>query len=369
MTEGLNLRVMNSDQFLQHIKSMALNDIKTHASELSDEQLTLLVGHIHTAKEKCWKKILVALIAGIENRTELEKIGKLLSPSQFFEILEKRKEVETNSQRKISPLIVGMPHETFRSILDTITPHELALLQQEGYAEPIQHQLTLFTHDITFQLELFLEKLRSLEDAIDSLDPSSLSHHDIDTLQNNISLTGKEATENIHRINNALAIGWNTNREDLIDALSFQKESWQKYDTYVIGSPQSGSQDPTGLYARLYAHLNIIFTNPANPKDINGLKDEEPAIEALVKFSIWYLQDYWDLGLLPQVKALDQLDLDPDKHSNRERVDYRASLFTQAQKNLEKLGLKNVSDLKKHQIFSREILQEYIQKNLSKLTS
>ncbi len=256
-----------------------------------------------------------------------------------------------------------MPREVFLDVLLLIDRELLAILQQEGGTEPLQHQLNIFVHEVTYYLEVLTQKLRQLEIAIDAINPKALTHKDIEEVHHQINIFAKSITDTITQISSALALAWNSNREDLIDALSFQKECWQKYDTLVIGTPRFETGPASGLYARLEDRLNTIFCNPEDPNDMEALHDDEPAIEALVKFSIWYLHDYWEIGLLPKIKSAKELDLDQKKHSDRERSDYRGALFSEAQKNLEQFGLKTVRDLKDSQIFSREMLQEFINQN------
>jgi len=97
-------------------------------------------------------------------------------------------------------------------------------------------------------------------------------------------------------LNKALQLAWNSNRVDLIEKLSTAKETCQKFVISIIGHPRHAVNPPTGLYARLEARLNAVFGNPSDPNDIEAAGNDEPAMEALVKFSIWYLKDYWDLG-------------------------------------------------------------------------
>ena len=96
------------------------------------------------------------------------------------------------------------------------------------------------------------------------------------------------------------------------------------------------------------------------------MKDDEPAVEGLVKFSVWYLKDYWELGLLPGVEKQADLDIDMEKHTEAERAEYREKLFTLARDTLDQVGLSTVGDLKNAFIFSKQTLQEYI--NQKKIT-
>lgn len=364
MTKSPNFNTMNSDEFLAFISSSSTRQIQDCASTISNEQCATLIKHLQDEEDKADTSKLAAIIAGIHDRKRLEKIGVHLSANLFLDVVSNIEVIEQEDERKLSPLIVGMTHETFVAVLDTVSDKELTTLRQEACAEPIQHQLTVFSHQMTKRLEEFITGLLSLETEIDNLAPAALTRHTIESINNAIAMAGEEAAMYIHRINNALAISWNTTREDLIEALSYQKECWSKFNTLVVGIPETETDPPTGLYARFYERLSSIFGNKDDPTDIEALLDSDPSIEALVKFSVWYLQDYWNLGLLPHIKDIKDLDLNSSAHSSKQRAEYRAELFKQAQENLSRIGLKTVSDLKENQIFSQAILKAFIRKNL-----
>ena len=84
---------------------------------------------------------------------------------------------------------------------------------------------------------------------------------------------------------------------------------------------------------------------------IEALHDEDPACDALVKFSVWYLQDYFELGLLPEVTNEAELDRDPQRYREL------------ARQRLHRLGLKTVGDLKRAGIFSRATLAEHVKQH------
>ena len=125
----------------------------------------------------------------------------------------------------------------------------------------------------------------------------------------------------------------------------------------MIGFPGNDYILPKGLYAKFEEKLNTIYSGFNHGE---GLLDEDPAIEALANLSIWYLQDYWELGLLPEISNIQQLDLDPKHYNESERSDFKADLFLKVRKNLESKGLKTVFDLKSNQIFSKGMLKNYL---------
>lgn len=128
----------------------------------------------------------------------------------------------------------------------------------------------------------------------------------------------------------------------------------------MVGIPRCNGAQATGLFALLEQKLNAVYGNPLDPNDIEALDNSDPAIDALVKFSVWYLRDYWEIGLLPMVKNERDLDLSSRRYSERNRAEHREKLFVMVQENLERLGLDKVKDLKKARIYSRETLQDFI---------
>ncbi|MEC7839594.1 MAG: hypothetical protein VX777_06110 [Chlamydiota bacterium] len=363
---NLNFHDMETEKFKEAIQSVSCTEILNNIETMSNEQLSIFVNYLAQESDPEWQTKLIAILSGLNDREALEVIGKSITPALFLEALKRKNSIDSEILRKIPPLLVGMEHQVFCKLLDIIDSEQLGILLQESSTEPLQHQITLFSHEVIYQLEVMTQTLRSLEQEIEAFEVSSISHHTIEDFHQKIGAIGSEVKATIHRINNALAMAWNTTREDLIDSLSFQKECWQKYDALVIGIPEYEEMPASGLYARLEERLNAIFGNPNDLNDIKALHDDEPAIEALAKFSLWYLQDYLEIGLLPNITDIKELDLDSKKHTDRERSDYRATLFSQAQKTLELVGLKTVTDLKKAQVYSKEMLKNHIEKHLSK---
>jgi hypothetical protein len=361
---GVDFQSLNLEKFKEFCKSLSISDINTQVKQMTPEQLTFLVQSFTDESPSSAKKKIIAAVAALDDRTHLELVGQSVTAEQFFMLLEGKSQIDHSAFHKIPPLLVGMSFNVFTDVLLDIPKDLLIILQEEGSTEPLQHQLTLFCHELIKELEYLSNNLIQLENQLDGFDTRNINHDKMLSTHQDIKKWEVFANKNIIRIRNALAIAWNTNRTDLIDTLSFQNESWLKYDTLVIGRQREYNKPASGLYARFESRLNTIFSNPEDPSDIEALHDNEPAVEALVKFSLWYLHDYWEIGLLPHIGDVSQLDLDSTNHTDRERADYRAELFQEAQKNLEKLGLKTVSDLKNKEIYSKEMLEEYLS-NLS----
>ncbi|MEM1283370.1 MAG: hypothetical protein AAGG81_07435 [Chlamydiota bacterium] len=357
---GINFQTLNTEEFKKKCRSLSTKELGAQAKKLTDEQLTLLTQILAIGEDPQHENKLITTVSAMDNRSSLEVLGKAINAKQFFSLLKAKKSFDNSTFHKIPPLLVGMEFNVFTDVILEIPQQLLSVLQEEGCTEPLQHQLTLFCHELVQELDLFSKNLIQLEKHIDSFDTRNINHQNMLSTHQEIKKWAEFANANLKRINNALAIAWNTSRPDIIDRLSFQKESWLKYNTLVVGFPREYDKPASGLYARFESRLDTIFSNPDDPNDIEALQDEEPALEALVKFSLWYLHDYWEIGLLPNIKDISELDLDPVDHSDRERADYRSKLFNQAQANLEELGLKSVKDLKSKKIYSKEMLQEFL---------
>jgi hypothetical protein len=301
------------------------------------------------------------LVHKLNETSDLEAIGKQLSLNQFLDLLIHLQK-EPTLTTKLSPLLVGLsPYVFFQALL--LMPFEsVEVLKREGVLEPLQHQLNLFIHESELVNRQASEQIHTLTKEIQESQIKEWNHQDLETMQLKIEQLKMHYEELIHAINKALALTWNTTRIDLLDKLNHLKE-FSLSQLQNIGSPRLQTETPSGLFAFLEQLLyNTYGSVNDSQEDIEVLDDEDSAIEGLVKFSIWYLQDYWKLGLLPKIKHVKELELDPIRYNERERIQHRQQLFNQVQQNLTELGIGKVADLKKAEIFSKKMLVEYITK-------
>ncbi len=331
------------------------NEIEKNISKLTFEQIGAAIQELneHTASD--WQEKIQAAIAGLNQRPQLESAGKHLTLPQLIALIDSVLKVDNKHHWKLSPLLVGMPHANFLEFMMHARDEQLQIFKDEGVTEPVQHHLTTLSHDMTWKIMDEGQKIAAFEKSLEILDTSLLNHSDIDQLHRTID-KHTAFFQQLYAISvKALSIAWNTPRIDLIESLNKVKDGCQKYIIYLTGEPQKTA----GLHEKITQRLFEIYGNPADTKNPESLQDSEPAFEALVKFSIWYLRDYWELGLLPQVKNIKELDL--ENHPEQEHAKQREKLFAEARNHLEKIGLATVADLKKNLIFSRKTLQEYIQ--------
>lgn len=338
--------------------------IESNIAKMSHEQIILCVGAVDVDKDEGWKAKSKAVVLGLNERPDLEAVGSVLSISQFMELVNSCLQVEDKHHWKLSPLLVGMNHEAFSSILDQLSDYQLQVFKDEGVTEPVQHHLTMLTHQMEREIEKGENGIDQLYERVDQFKPEEIGLHDVREVIKEIELFQEFFDQLFIKSNKALAIAWNTKRLDLIESLNRVKDACHKFVLYGLGAQANEQELTSGLYHLLEEKLFEVYGNSFDPNDSEAVRDTEPAVEGLVKLSVWYLRDYWDIGLLPEIADKESLDLDLDNHSETDRVQYREELFSKAQQNLSTLGLTTVKDLKTQFIFSKKSLQEFIQEKM-----
>lgn len=357
----MDIANLPADEIAQHIPDVSSQELKEQASLLSLDQIYATLSALNSENDKNWVSKFEGFIDGLNEYKSLEVAGKRISLEQALELLNFKGE-----RWKLSPLFVGIPHSVFTDLIVNASSDQMESLKEEAITEPIQHQMSVLTHEILKQIPAYTRELETLEKSIQMIDPEEIGHREMLTFSNAIHQGREFFDETISKINKLLVLAWNTNRTDLIEKLSHAKELSLKIQESYVGNPSTASHPPTGLFAKLEERLSLVYGNPNDPKDIEAVDDDEPVIEALVKFSVWYLHDYWNMGLLPQVS--DPQGLNPSGElSPKERQALHESLLNQVKENLNRIGLNRAVDLKKAGIFSKQSLQEYIAKNAFRL--
>ncbi|EFB41133.1 MULTISPECIES: hypothetical protein [Parachlamydia] len=345
----------------EHVQKLIASDeshLTQQASHLTSQELIYALSLLGEGKEEFWKQKTRALINGLFSRQSLEQAGHALNVEQLLDLFQHRQILETKELWKISPIIVGIRPSVFRELLTKATPHELQIFKQEGMTEPVQHHITLLTQDLLYEIDDLLSHSFHLEMEINSLDVSAASD-DLNTFIDRIQRTSQKFQGFLNLLNALLEITWNTSRIDLIEKLTFAKTSIQKVINQ-LGQPGDDNAPQTGLFAKVVHHFENIFKPEHALITLENFDEDIPVLEALTKFSMWYVVDYWELGLLPNVKQREQLNLDPTIYSEKECLDYREQLLKEISQNLENKGLRTVRDLKKHRIFSKKALLDYL---------
>lgn len=341
---------------------MSNDEIRLVIAQLNPEQLSAVISYMNEKNTPYWKGKTRAIILGLSDRTQLESAGRYLSAAQILDFFESSLLTREDNFNKLLAILVGMTHQTFSQLLLDVSDDQLPVLLQTSFSEPLQHQITVFIHELNNRYLLFTEELDALFSDIQNLPTENIGRNEIISIKNRINDLSLEFNIELEKMRNALRIAWNSHRVDLIENLSALKEKYLHTLNNFIGYPVT-AQDPTGLYNLLKEHTNTVFGNPENLNDPESLSNDEACIDALVKFSVWYLKDYWEVGLLTKIKNEDELELDPHSHSEQERLEYRDQLFSDVKENLEKLHLSTLKDLKKADIYSKRALIEYIQEH------
>lgn len=330
--------------------------------KLSPDQVALIVPLATSQQDPIsWKEKTHAIIEVLNTPQQLEAVGRSVSYEQIYEILSFISDNKEKIQTKLFPLFVGIPQSLFLLLLVQASPELQSLLKQESISEPVQHHLTLLTHALATTSDSQSQTFNALETHLETFDLATTTPDQISEQQKVIEFLRETCLNTQLVASKALAIAWNSNRTDLIEKLSWIKEHSQKLSHSLIGHPKLQESPAAGLYAILETRLDSVFNDENNLP----LNDDEPALEALIKFSIWYIKDYWEVGLLPQVSDLADLQMNSELESvtAQEQIDHRKDLFAAVKNNLDKLGLSTLKDLKKHKIYSKTALKDFIQSN------
>lgn len=354
----------SKEEIVQYSLSAGPEEIEKIISKMDTIQISELVTAIKENSCEDWELKIRSAIIGLSKREELEAVGVSLTIDQFMTVLDSCLHVGNKHHWKLSPLLVGMNHQKFSEVVEKLSDEQLQVFKEEGVTEPIQHHLTTLTHELESEIEKGEAGIDKLYEKVDRFHSEEIGLHDVKEVIKEIELFQNFFEQLFNKSNKALAIAWNTKRLDLIESLSKIKGACQKFVLYGLGSPPNDQQIATGLYQLIEEKLFEVYGNSLDADDAEAVRDSEPAMEGLVKLSVWYLRDYWEIGLLPHIDNKESLDLNLETHSEIERVRYREDLFTKAQNNLSLLGLTTVKDLKENFIFSRKSLQEFIQEKM-----
>jgi hypothetical protein len=257
---------------------------------------------------------------------------------------------------KMAAILLGLPTSIFTQLLIEASEAQLHLLKQEALGHALHHQLTLLLHRIEEESTQLLTSIEQVEFEISRLISGEISLSDIDSFQTRFVQYGKYADSLIACLNKALLLAWNLKDPQLVDPLSTLKESLVKIRALDIGKASSVENSflGTGLYATLYNYLMNIYDHANSSQEKEKIENTDPAIAGLERLHIWYLQDYFELGLLPHFHSKEEvLFAEQDPLQRKEALQVVI-------KNLEKVGLSTVENLKTAHIFSRRSLQEFL---------
>ncbi len=348
---------------IQQITPHALESLVT---QIPSDQLASVLTRLTPEHDFLWREKLAIFFHSLDEYSKLEQLGRVLNLQQLQEISDYIT-TDTSLQWKLSPLLVGIPYALFETFFYQASTSQLETLHHNIMTEAVQHHLTLLTHDTLYVIKQYRTHYLEMKSKIEDLDSLNLDRQELALFFSKLHDLSCLIEQRGEKISKILNLAWKADRGDLIDQLSLAKEFLQKLSEEEVGHSKllntslqnSYEGSNKGLYNLLEKKLEAVFGNPLDLKNIEALKDDESVLEALVRFSIWYLEDYKELGLLPSTStsvsydaSLPFLDLRESSH--------QATLFMQVRQNLSKLGLTTVKDLKTANIFSKKMLQDYI---------
>ncbi|KAF3361458.1 hypothetical protein PHSC3_002021 [Chlamydiales bacterium STE3] len=299
-------------------------------------------------------------LLSISSKQELEQLGSssnIEEIHQLFSLISKEKQ----QVDRILPIIVGMHQGIFYQLLETLSSEEETLFKDFGSSEPLLHKLAMLAHNWKEDLEALVKQIHVISCKITELNLNQITKQEIFSIKQSIDDLDHYLEEHLAILNRALTLAWNSKRIDLIDNLSTLKDLYLRTASILIGQSRVDTANASGLYKKLEDRLNQVYSF-GSELSFAPFKDSDSSLEALTSFGIFYFEDYYDLGLLPNLASREELKKLLRKKTLSELSLFQEKLLSQVEKNLVSLGLPDVTCLKEAKIYSKEILKEYINK-------
>lgn len=342
----------------EQIRSQSKEQFEQFLIPLSALELIHLLIFLQNSQEANLQTKLEQCFHFFNQPLTLEKIGSTLTPQVFIAILDVLIE-HSPSPSPLSSLLTTLPPLVFLSSFAHFNQSHMELFKQESLLEPFHYHLSLFIHEIEKTLSTLDQEIRSLDKQI--LSSSNLQEETtVKTLLYRLKELEMTISEKMTLLDKIMPLVWLTNRADFVEKISHAKESFQFVINHTIGKPPTINRKATGLYLLLNEKCSEIFT---------GLLDEDFSLEGLTRFSIWHLQDYFELGLLPFFSTKEQLESKLNDLDEKERNDYQQSLRALAQEELNQFTISTIRELKLNYIFSKEALAHHIEEFHQKIIS
>lgn len=354
-----NTQTISTEALIEHARSWNIGKWSTECRLLSSDQLAALVPlAISSLGEQTWKEKLHHLFTYLPSNVPNQNFGRALSSEQILEILHfvKNGKKEAHNLQKLSSLFMGVSPNVFHDILVQANTAELSFLREEAITESVQHNLSLIVNELHKRFIGLCDELATKGLEIEGTDLQTIGKDEIASFYESVKNYQEGGDSILFLTGRALSIAWNSNRVDLIQELGRIKELCQKCMNESVGKTGIAELAPTGLFHLLNKKVDRLFSDMDTNGNLTLMKNTTPALEALVKLSVWYIQDYCDVGLLPQVKPVN----DMNTAQENEDLKKREQLFIAAEKNLNKMGLHTLADIKSAQIYSKKALVEYI---------
>lgn len=289
-----------------------------------------------------------------QEKKELEALGKTLGLAQFLDLLDISSTMGEDLRQRLNPLLVGLPPAIFYEGLKVFSPDQLQVLCRVADDEPLQYHLTLVIHEMADEGVRNAFQVTTLAREITVYDVTKVTQGDLEGFRKRMRDAKAFFQHALKTLDHALTLAWNTNREGIIDKLTILKENWLRYVTAELGHAGDETHLATGIYLLFDDHFGAVYP-------LSALSDDDAAFDALAALSVWYIEDYWNIGLLPGIGNADQLHLNPREHDEISQRLYRERLTTTARENLGAVGLNTVGDLKQQRLYSQRMLVRFIQ--------
>lgn len=226
---------------------------------------------------------------------------------------------------KLSPLLMGLSTDYFRKIIFIDNTKINEVLNHEAHLEPIHYQLNSLYKILSQELNNLTKEQLSILKNINHLPIENITREDLGLLNDSIHLLKFKTDCLAEEINQALKLGWNTGRVEIIEPGSLLKEVVIRVRTQAIPS----------IETFLKSKLESVY---GGSSDKPGLSDQDSIEDGLAKIGLWELEDFYKMGF------------DAYTHETLE------SIF----QTLNKKGLKTVADLKAHSIYSKPLFSYFI---------
>lgn len=336
---------------------LSLEELGTRLSTSNIEQIVVLVAALQPELDYRAAEKLKVIFRSFKESHHFEKIGKVINASQLAILIPLFDHQEVERIEPLSHLFSDMLPIVFKGWLSKAGEEELVLLRKMGIFPPLQHQLTLLSHEIERELDDFHRKTVELTSGLLKLSLETISYTIFNEYLTKLIKLRQQDEHLYHLVNRALLIAWNSERTDLIEKLTLLKDGCHRMLYEYIGQPRTSTHVPTGVYEILEFHFAEVFGNANDPSDDAALKDDEPGIEALTKFGLWSLLDYYGVGLLPEFDVATWENLKNDEESFHA---YEAEMHKHLNAHLDALCLNTVADFKKAHIYSLGMLRDFL---------
>lgn len=289
---------------------------------------------------------LKSLLKQTNDAMVLEELGKRILEEQAIALLDLF-EIK-DGLLKLTNILVGLHHKEFIIFLMKLSDLQLNALKAIAETKSMQHHLTLLSHDLQDKIANQSSDISKQTQEIELLEIESIEKQQLILIEKNIANTEKTVLE-LKKLNKrALVVVWSTSRQDLIESFSRNNEVLENTLT----------RKTKNLHALLDKQLFSVYDSG---EAFEKMKDEEPAVEALARFSIWHQKDYQDIGIA-FLRTEETQTTKPAEDGLKAEVSY----LKQVEEDLKSIGLKTILDLKKARIYSKTSLRDYIMEQTKK---